>query len=48
VTDLIAGPSTQSVARGDGKFTHDLHPDDQRPQDACGVFGVWASGEKVA
>src|SRR6266536_5427449 len=36
------------VARGDGKLTHDLHPDDKRPQDACGVFGVWASGEEVA
>jgi amidophosphoribosyltransferase len=36
------------VARGDGKLTHDIDPDDQRPQDACGVFGVWASGEEVA
>ena len=36
------------MARGDGKLTHDLHPDDKRPQDACGVFGVWASGEEVA
>jgi amidophosphoribosyltransferase len=45
---LISGPSTQGVARGDGKLTHDIHPDDKRPQDACGVFGVWASGEDVA
>src|SRR5882757_6598430 len=38
----------EGVARGDGKLTHDLLPDDKRPQDACGVFGVWASGEEVA
>jgi amidophosphoribosyltransferase len=37
-----------SVARGDGKLTHDLDPHDQGPQDACGVFGVWAPGEEVA
>jgi len=36
------------VARGDGRLTHDLIPDDKRPQDACGVFGVWATGEEVA
>jgi amidophosphoribosyltransferase len=36
------------VARGDGRLTHDIHPDDKRPQDACGVFGVWASGEEVS
>jgi len=36
------------VARGDGKLTHDIHPEDKRPQDACGVFGVWASGEEVS
>ncbi len=23
-------------------------PDDKKPQDACGVFGVWAPGEEVA
>jgi amidophosphoribosyltransferase len=34
--------------RGDGKLTHDLDPQDQGPQDACGVFGVWAPGEEVA
>jgi len=38
----------EDVARGDGKLTHDLLPDDKRPQDACGVFGVWASGEEVS
>jgi amidophosphoribosyltransferase len=36
------------VARGDGRLTHDLDPQDQGPQDACGVFGVWAPGEEVA
>ena len=37
-----------AVARGDGRLTHDLNPQDQGPQDACGVFGVWAPGEEVA
>ena len=37
------------MARGDGKLSHDLLPnDDKGPQDACGVFGVWAPGEQVA
>ena len=36
------------MARGDGKLTHEIHPEDKRPQDACGVFGVWASGEEVS
>jgi len=36
------------VARGDGKLTHDLLPGEKGPQDACGVFGVWAPGEEVA
>jgi amidophosphoribosyltransferase len=36
------------VARGDGKLTHDLLPDEKGPQDACGVFGVWAPGEQVS
>ncbi|UQX88289.1 amidophosphoribosyltransferase [Jatrophihabitans telluris] len=36
------------MARGDGRLTHDLNPQDQGPQDACGVFGVWAPGEEVA
>src|SRR6478736_1715065 len=34
--------------RGDGKLTHDLDPHEKGPQDACGVFGVWAPGEEVA
>ncbi|MFC6715362.1 amidophosphoribosyltransferase [Branchiibius cervicis] len=36
------------MARGDGKLTHDLIPGEKGPQDACGVFGVWAPGEDVA
>jgi amidophosphoribosyltransferase len=36
------------VARGDGRLTHDLLPGEKGPQDACGVFGVWAPGEDVA
>lgn len=34
--------------RGDGLLTHELHPGEKSPQDACGVFGVWAPGEEVA
>lgn len=36
------------MPRGDGRLTHDLDPQDRGPQDACGVFGVWAPGEEVA
>jgi amidophosphoribosyltransferase len=36
------------VPRGDGRLTHDLDPSNPGPQDACGVFGVWAPGEEVA
>jgi amidophosphoribosyltransferase len=36
------------VPGGDGRLTHDLHPAEKGPQDACGVFGVWAPGEEVA
>jgi len=39
------------VARGDGRLSHDLDPTtlaDKAPQDACGVFGVWAPGEEVS
>ncbi|MFP5346795.1 MAG: amidophosphoribosyltransferase [Actinomycetes bacterium] len=36
------------MPRGDGRLTHDLLPDEKGPQDACGVFGVWAPGEDVA
>ncbi|MBA3233702.1 MAG: amidophosphoribosyltransferase [Propionibacteriales bacterium] len=36
------------MPRGDGRLTQDLDPQDRGPQDACGVFGVWAPGEDVA
>jgi len=36
------------VARGDGRLNHDLLPGEKGPQDACGVFGVWAPGDEVA
>ncbi|WP_191681403.1 amidophosphoribosyltransferase [Janibacter melonis] len=36
------------MARGDGQLSHDLMPGEKGPQDACGVFGVWAPGEEVA
>ena len=36
------------MPRGDGRLTHELDPNDRGPQDACGVFGVWAPGEEVA
>lgn len=36
------------MARGDGKLSHALLDDDKGPQDACGVFGVWAPGDEVA
>ncbi len=34
--------------RGDGLLTQDFFPGEKSPQDACGVFGVWAPGEEVA
>jgi amidophosphoribosyltransferase len=34
--------------RGDGRLSHDLLPGEKGPQDACGVFGVYAPGEDVA
>ncbi|MGH3735365.1 MAG: amidophosphoribosyltransferase [Micromonosporaceae bacterium] len=36
------------MPRGDGLLTHDLDPQRPGPQDACGVFGVWAPGDEVA
>ncbi|MFV0634533.1 amidophosphoribosyltransferase [Demequina sp.] len=36
------------MRRGDGRLTHELDPQDQGPQDACGVFGIWAPQEEVA
>jgi len=29
-------------------LSHDCDPRDHAPKDACGVFGVWASGEEVS
>ncbi len=40
--------SGSSRRGGDGRLTAALDPHDQGPQDACGVFGVWAPGEDVA
>ncbi|MEZ0074083.1 amidophosphoribosyltransferase [Planotetraspora sp. GP83] len=36
------------MLKGDGRLGHDLDPQDRAPQDACGVFGVWAPGEDVS
>ena len=36
------------MSGGDGLLSHDLLPGEKGPQDACGVFGVWAPGEEVA
>lgn len=33
---------------GDGRLTHEVYPGERGPQDACGVFGVWAPGDEVA
>ncbi|CAB4664893.1 MAG: amidophosphoribosyltransferase [Actinobacteria bacterium] len=34
--------------RPDGLLNHNVLDADKGPQDACGVFGVWAPGEEVA
>ncbi|HLL65154.1 MAG TPA: amidophosphoribosyltransferase [Micromonosporaceae bacterium] len=36
------------MPRRDGRLTHELDPQRPGPQDACGVFGVWAPGEEVS
>jgi len=36
------------VPGGDGLLTHELLFHDRGPQDACGVFGVWAPGDEVS
>ena len=36
------------MGRGDGRLSHDLLPGEKGPQDACGVFGVYAPDEEVA
>ncbi|YAL82928.1 amidophosphoribosyltransferase [Dermacoccaceae bacterium W4C1] len=41
-------PWNTGAVAADGRLTHDLLPGEKGPQDACGVFGVWAPGEEVA
>ena len=36
------------MRRPDGLLYHNVLGEDKGPQDACGVFGVWAPGEEVA
>ena len=36
------------MRRPDGLLNHNILGEDKGPQDACGVFGVWAPGEEVA
>ncbi|MUL40340.1 amidophosphoribosyltransferase [Streptomonospora sp. PA3] len=36
------------MAQPDGRLSTDLDPHERAPQDACGVFGVWAPGEEVS
>lgn len=36
------------MRRPDGLLNHNVLDADKGPQDACGVFGVWAPGEEVA
>ena len=36
------------MARGDGRLSQALDPQQPGPQDECGVFGVWGPGEEVA
>ena len=36
------------MRRADGNLNHHLLDNDRGPQDACGVFGVYAPAEEVA
>ena len=36
------------MRRPDGLLNHNVLGEDKGPQDACGVFGVWAPGEEAA
>ena len=45
---VLASGTPRARRGGDGRLTDALDPLDQGPQDACGVFGVWAPGEDVA
>jgi amidophosphoribosyltransferase len=44
----LPGVTPSQRRGGDGRLTAALDPLDQGPQDACGVFGVWAPGEEVS
>ena len=45
---FLVAQSSNARKGGDGRLTAAIDPQDQGPQDACGVFGVWAPGEDVA
>ncbi|GAB3206805.1 amidophosphoribosyltransferase [Marinactinospora endophytica] len=36
------------MSHPDGRLSMDIDPLERGPQDACGVFGVWAPGEEVS
>lgn len=36
------------MSRADGRLGHELSPEEHLPQDACGVFGIYAPSEDVA
>ncbi|TQN27535.1 amidophosphoribosyltransferase [Haloactinospora alba] len=52
VTRLVfsrqAATTLGDVAQSDGRPSTGTAPTDRGPQDACGVFGVWAPGEEVS
>src|SRR5262245_35297114 len=48
LTTVTHASGRSSRRGGDGRLTAALDPQDQGPQDACGVFGVWAPGEEVS
>jgi amidophosphoribosyltransferase len=47
-TRSIVDLPVSRAPRGDGRLSHELLPGEKGPQDACGVFGVWAPGEQVS
>jgi amidophosphoribosyltransferase len=47
-TESSAPLQSRRGPRGDGKLSHEILPGEKGPQDACGIFGVWAPGEQVA
>ncbi|MFZ9750915.1 MAG: amidophosphoribosyltransferase, partial [Candidatus Nanopelagicales bacterium] len=36
------------MIRADGRLGHEISPEEHLPQDACGVFGIFAPNEDVA